>query len=235
MWPFGHLAEALEYEGSSPDLDGIRAGLIRYSELLARDGLSVKPFRSEDLPILSRCTPEQRKVAASLVQVAITAHDYSVGSDSLLRTKHFVWRAIQQLGLTPKADLMDILEPDHVVEIYSRDQRQLYRNLRFFDLTPLSLEEVVGFDWTSATERDVKLTARAIAISAKMMLGLIRETIPLQKAFPTHQARWKNRGDVPNLEVSLLYGSPLFKKGQVVAFVLVHRCRMLPRLSADGL
>ena len=229
MWPFPKLANALSYHEEDENCDRIREKLVHYSELLDRDGYKVKPYLDESLPIISQASIKHRKIASALTQVAIAAHEQPISADPLVRTKHYIWRALQKLDLTPKADFMDLIEKDHVVEFYSRDHRQIYRNLRFFELTPLSLEEVVGFDWTQTTERDAKLTASAISIAARMTLGLIRETIPLHEAFPTHQARWKTRADVPNLEVSLLYGSPLFRKGNIVAFALIHRCRMLER------
>jgi hypothetical protein len=225
MWPFKNLADVLNYEQSDTDFGSVRESLIQYSNALARDGYTVRPFLDESLPIIQRLSPEHRKIAAALAEMGASVHEAPVQGDPLTRTKHMIWRALQRLDLTPTADFLDLIQEGHVVEIYSMDHRQLYRNFKFFEMTPLSLEEVVGFDWTQETERDLKLTLRAIQIAARLSLGLVKETIDLRLAFPTHRARWKGRTDVPRLEVSLKYGSPLFKKGKVVAFGLIHHCR----------
>lgn len=227
MWPFKSVSSAIRFDTESADLSDIRGRLELYSQLLARDGSRVTPYLDAALPVIQARSPELRKLSHGLLGVAVAAHEETGGSDENARTQQYFWRAIRHLGLTPTSDLFDRFSDGNVVEIYSLDHVQLYRNPRFFDFAPITLEEAVGMNWTQQTSRDMKLSLKAMSIAARMGLGMIRDTVDLREALPKHRAYWKDRPGLPVIEIEVLWGSPLTKNGQVVAYALVNRCAVV--------
>lgn len=226
MWPFASAAEILGLGSSVLEPAIIRTQLERYSEYLKRDGTQVLPYHKDSLDRFYAQTHKQQLLSAAILDVAVHAHEQPIQADELTRSKRYLWRAFQRLGLSPTSDFFDRISDENIVEVYSMDHKQLYRNHKFFEYAPVTLEEIIGMDWVKQTERDAKISFPALKITVQMSLGLIKKTVDLSRAFPPHRARWKIRPDLPDLEVSLKWGSPLFKNGKIVAYTVTNICRL---------
>lgn len=97
--------------------------------------------------------------------------------DRLSDNLSFTWRALKRLGFVPRSDLFNHLTDEDVIEIYNSDNRQLFRNLRFFDHCSYTLEELCTLEWWTLFERDQKITMKLFEAAEKIFRGEITETI----------------------------------------------------------
>jgi hypothetical protein len=59
----------------------------------------------------------------------------------------FVKAALASLNLKVPKTFYDTVSSEDVVEVYDLSQRQIFRNLRFYELTRYSLADLLTFEW----------------------------------------------------------------------------------------
>jgi PAS domain-containing protein len=72
---------------------------------------------------------------------------------SLRREGSLLWRTLASFDLRPPSNLFDLLGEHEVVEIYDTQMRQIFRNLRFFEVSSYSMEELLHIPLPRLFER----------------------------------------------------------------------------------
>lgn len=146
----------------------------RLSEVLRREGVEVAPYREPELPHYSKLTPENQERALRALRdyldVCLSLHKDNL---SMRDTASFCWRALDRWVLSGASDFFYSLRPDDSVEIYTDDGFQIFRNLRFFELSSYSVEELYSVEWWKLFLRDEKVTQRLYSFFLDILQGRV--------------------------------------------------------------
>lgn len=197
----------------------------RLSMLLATEGIYIKGYL-EGLPYFSRLTEEKKKsVNQSLSFYCELCREQMSEGYTLSDGPSFLWRALGKLGLIPRSDLFQHFDKEAVIEIYSNESVQLFRNLNFFKYCSYSLEELHAKEWWFNYDRDPKITEIIYDYAAKVFSGELKENFIPQ--VPVHVVKEIDSQDRLVMEVQFGVMGPLFKNKRPVAVIVTEIPRVL--------
>lgn len=134
--------------------------------------------------------------------------------------------ALKKFNLTPKDDCQQYLTKGDIVEIYSAEGVQLYRNFEFFKNCSYSLMDVITNEWFVLYERPQQIIDTMINICSQVLKSG-KETV--QYAVPEHILRERYLNAKRAFKIVSKYISPLVdSNGQTTAVLTV-----LTVLTAD--
>jgi len=139
--------------------------------------------------------------------------------------KTMMWKYFAQMGYAPTSDIFDRIEDTDIIEIYNMDGDQIYRNLNYFDLVSLTVEDVVGLHWQREYKRNRKVTIHLIGMLLRFATGAFYSTYDCAK-IPIHQVQ-EMVAKRYLFELRFKYVSPLKQNGRCVALVIGTDCRRL--------
>lgn len=188
-----------------------------------RVGIPVKFMRGKDPVEFRKASPDARAAALSYLDFNVAIiRDMTASGESARDTKRFLWRALQKLQLTPPSNLMEYIETeDDIVEIYLMDEIQIFRSVRFFEITSFTIEELLCRPWHRLVGRSVLPTIAMMGVILKFKLGLINKPIPW--GVPEHIVWEKDTPEKVRFRMKLKYFIPLRYEGRCVGIVGVNR------------
>lgn len=154
-------------------------------------------------------------LADHLVGAGEHAHDH----------KTMMWKFFAKMGFTPTSDIFDRIQDHDVIEIYNMDGDQIYRNLNYFDVVSLSVEDLVGMNWQREFKRNRKVTLHLIGLLFRFATGAFYKTYDCAKV-PVHSVQ-ELIAKRYLIELTFKYISPLKHNGKCVALVVGTNCRRL--------
>lgn len=169
------------------DLTLFRTQATAICEFLAKNKIAARPFDSEDLPLFRSLTPAKRsEILASLnswTEVLTAFPEFDVAATEL----QVLWRTLQRAGYRFAPDLFEHLTKDTVIEVYTRDNRQIFRSLQFFSVCSYTLEHVYSLAWFQLYARDSSIELESIELFNRLcrreLTGLVF------KPFANHEVR----------------------------------------------
>lgn len=145
--------------------------------LLQNEGVSCRPYTSGLVFFKALALSKKEEVNERLrFYLELCQEQVSAGyklSDNL----SFTWRAFRKLELVPKSDLFTKVTDQDIVEIYSKDSRQLFRNLRFFDHCSYTLEELYSLEWWTLFDRESAITNKLLEAAGQVLDGTGEEHV----------------------------------------------------------
>lgn len=163
---------AVDTKSSFEDYFRILADEI--ASTLRQEGVFVRPYTA-NLTHFSALPPAQKQRVLNLLGFyRDLCIEHIEDGYKIKDSKSFTWRALQKLGLTPTSDLFSRILDDDVIEIYSSENVQLFRNFRFFELCSYSLEELYSVAWWYLFEREETVGPKLISEVMKIIKGEIR-------------------------------------------------------------
>ncbi|WII73758.1 hypothetical protein QJS83_07695 [Bdellovibrio sp. 22V] len=197
----------------------------KISMLLACEGVHRKPYL-DGLPHFSKLTVEKKKIAVDHVQFY---HDLCVEQVSdgykIKDSLSFTWRALSKLGLAPKADLFQHLTEEHIFEIYSDENVQLFRNFNFFEFCSYTLEELHSLEWWSLFEREPHVTRQLFDYASRIFSGEL--TGNFKPNVENHVLRELQSTDRLVMEHRVDWMGPLLKARRPRALLIMSNARLL--------
>lgn len=195
------------------------------SMYLSCEGAHVRPHL-EGLPYFSKLSLEAQQVAVDRLRFY---HDLCADQSSegyrLRDSKTFTWRALSKLGLVPKSDLFMQMTDDHIVEVYSSENIQLFRNLNFFDFCSYSLEELHAIEWWGLFDREAATTQKLFGYAEKIFSGELSENF--KPEVEKHILRETNSFDRLSMEYAVELMGPLYNSRRPQALVILESARLL--------
>lgn len=208
-------------------VDEFRDLCERTSRAIATTGREVVPYESHEMPRFQRHSNFER-VLETLRNYTEVLESAVAAKEDLEDSKHLVWRMIQRMGYVPKSDVFDKLEDGDTIEIYTTDNWQVFRNLRFFDFVSVTVEEMCTLVWNRDTERDLKITWDMLSFMLKIKMGFIKETTALDW-IPKHNIReLLGKGWLISIQMKLC--SPLSFNGSTVALLTANRSELIEKM-----
>jgi hypothetical protein len=148
-------------------------------------------------------------------------------------TKRYLWRAIKKLELTPPADLLTYIESDDdIVEVYLLDEIQVFRSVRFFEISSLTIDEVLCKPWYRLVGRGWRPLLAMMRVVLRFRMGLIREPIPW--GIPEHVAWEKETPERVHFMMKLKHFIPVRHQGRLVGMVGVNRSVPIPAPTKEA-
>jgi hypothetical protein len=155
----------------SDNLNDFMNAATELCELLKQANIQSTPYL-DGLPWFSKLSYEnQKSIILNLnFYISLCKEQLNEGY-KLTDNLSFTWRFLRKLDMTPKSDLFNLITDEDIIEVYSKDSRQLYRNLRFFDYSSYTIEELYSLEWWVLYERDEKVMNSLYDLAAKILDG----------------------------------------------------------------
>lgn len=113
--------------------------------------------------------------------------------------------------------MLSLIDDEDIVEIYYLDEFQIFRNLKFIEITSFTVDEMLCRPWYRNVSRGALPQMRLAAIVLRGTMGLIQKTVSWN--IPVHKVREKNTLGLHTFVMQLKYFIPLRQDGKVVAFI----------------
>ncbi len=98
-------------------------------------------------------TDAKKKEISDYLNLCAYWADNANYADKGVQEKGFLLKALDYYGLSVDKDLLETIDDETVVEIYSEDMLQLYRSFKMLDMTGYSLLDLSVFEWYVLWER----------------------------------------------------------------------------------
>lgn len=205
------------------DEDRFRELALEAQRAAARDGFTLTPFRSPELPVFTALDREARRAACAklerLVNVAAGVH---ASGHTLRDCRKVIWSFFKVVKLTPPSDLIDRLDDIDFVDVYGFDHQMIFANLPLLNAVSYTLEELYCRHWMELFGRSDGLLGTIRDTVVGITTGSIQNVVDLRH-LPEHtayeissDARLSGRGHVR-------FFSPLFQSGATQAYLCVNR------------
>lgn len=183
-------------------------------QLFAKDaGIDLVPFYDSGLPLFSAQSElKQIEILEALeVCVKICRATHAQGF-AMQDSPQLIWQALKELGFRPPSDLFSHMSDSHVIEIYSRENTQIFRSFNFFRYCSYSLEELYCKNWVHLFSRDHDaIIPMIMEFSHSVFNGTLRHTVSLRH-IPEHIVRETSSLLRFKLKVGIHWGAPLFRE-----------------------
>jgi hypothetical protein len=213
------LHDDLNYENSFVALS------TQLSQFLNLEGIASRPYAA-DLPHFKKLSlTKKRAVVTHLESYMSLCVDHQMERQALRDSKKFTWRALQKFGFTPTSDFLDKISNADVVEIYSEDHTQLFRNFEFFSFCSYTLEELFCLEWWNLFRRDPKVDVQILAMANQIFAGKAPEGFC--KNLETHILEEAQSQDRFKIKYEMQCYLPLYKNRRVEAVVSIVRAELV--------
>lgn len=195
------------------------------SRWLAVEGIKCSPY-APGLPFFSQLPiPKRQEIVRAVRFYHELCQDQFKDGYKITDSLTFTWRALNKLGLVPRSDLFSRVTDEDILEVYSSDGRQLYRNFRFFDFCSYTMEELYSLEWWSLYKRDESITEKLYAIVAKIFTGEIAETVVPD--CPSHVVSETSSAGKIHMIYEPRMLSPLYHNHVATAVIAVVRAQII--------
>lgn len=193
--------------------------------MLAAEGLHRKPY-VDGLPYFSGLPLEkQNEIIENLTFFTELCQEQVSEGYKLKDNSSFTWRAFRKLNYTPRSDVFSFMSDEDLVEIYSADSKQLYRNFRFFECCSYNLEELYSVEWWNLYERDQAMTMKIFEAAAKVISGEIDDNY--NPGIEPHLLKEIRGEDGKTFLQQLKIVSPLKRNRQVEAILVIETAEVV--------
>ncbi|KYG67729.1 hypothetical protein AZI87_00125 [Bdellovibrio bacteriovorus] len=157
-------------------VEKFKAASQKICMMFATEGVYRKPY-VEGLPHFQACSYEKmQEIVTSITFFKELCEEQIAEGYKLKDNSSFVWRAFRKLDFIPRADVFNHMTDENLVEIYSVDNKQLYRNFKFFECCSYTLEELYSVEWWNLYERNAAMTMKIFDLGVKVATGEIPDS-----------------------------------------------------------
>lgn len=191
------------------------------SELVCREQVALRPYKSPALPFFSRLPLERQKGAVHRLKQYQEVCESTLAEGGKLRdTPTFTWKMLKSMHLTPTHDLFSKLEAGDIIEFYNLDSIQFFRNLRFFEICSYSLEELHCSEWWELFRREDAVNRQIYEATLKIFSG--QEGGTFQPNIQRHVLEEKASECLFRMDVDVKFLSPLYSGRDLAGFATIE-------------
>jgi len=165
----------LLFSDRQPDLiQSFRSCLSHFSGMAEKNGIKIMPFSPQGPLHFERLSPElqYRLYLHFSSYVSICAEIVEEGR-SLRDDSYLLWRYFKRQGILPNSELLASVDSRDVIEIYSPEFTQLFRNLKFFSICSYTLDQLLCLPFWELFTREQKVTASLMEIGHGLFTGKV--------------------------------------------------------------
>lgn len=152
---------------------------LRALSYIHQTNKQIRPFVNEQLPYFNPLSEIGKSAVLANLRLFNQVCEQVVASGESVRdSRVMLWHVLKMLDFIFPSDLFDHITSDHLVEVYDFNNIQIFRNLRFFDVTSYSLEELLCRPWVEIFSRkDTSQISKITDVLTKMynkeILGMV--------------------------------------------------------------
>lgn len=141
---------------TSADVHEMSQVLMAFAELAGRNGTPTVAFTGAWPRHFAVLPPkDQACVLKNFRTYASICHELAATGVSLRDDRQLLWCMIKRLGLRPSSGLFGSLSNEDVIEVYDGEGMvQVFRNMKFYDVSSYSLDDIVSRPWYELYRRD---------------------------------------------------------------------------------
>ncbi len=146
------------------------------------------------------------------------------------------FKMIRKMGLTAPSDIFDKMTRDCVVELYNRDNIQIFRNLRFFEICSYTIEDIICREWWKLYSREDEITRGIFVWGSRIFSQEVSRTV--RPEIPRHVLRENESFRRFGMYVDLDFMTPVYAGKEVFGAIVVEKAEIfeaLPISSAEAL
>lgn len=214
------------------DLDSkLKALFIEYADSLSiigkNEGVCIAPYSSSNLVHFDVLQiQEKQKVVEGLKNYLEICQQTILSGHSVKNSKQLTWNALKKFKLRPHLTLFDHLNDGQVIEFYSSENIQIFRNFVFFELCSYTLEDVYCRPWFELYKRDDSVTAEILKEFEFIFKGQ-SETIVSSKT-PKHYLFESSSFYSNTVEMQVDFCAPLYSDSKNEKHLIVaESCRLI--------
>ena len=214
------------------DLDSnLKASFIEYANSLALigkgEGVRISPFHSPELVHFGLLhLNDKQRVVESLKNYLDICQQTIQSGHSVKNSKQLTWNALKKFKLRPHLTLFDHLNDGQVIEFYSSENIQIFRNFVFFELCSYTLEDIYCRPWFELYERDDSVTTEIIKEFEFIFKGQT-DAIVASKT-PKHYLLESSSFFSNTVEMQVDFCAPLYSDSKTEKYLIVaESCRLI--------
>ncbi|UYL09129.1 hypothetical protein B9G69_000880 [Bdellovibrio sp. SKB1291214] len=150
-----------------PYIASYRADLEELSKLLQSCGFTLQPYKDFSLPEFHNLLPETRQHVAQALHAYVGALKAEL-LEGTMNPERFVLQFLFRIGQAPNSDLYDLLRNERYIQIYNRDNLQIFRSLACYERCSFTLEQLTSRTWFELWERDNLFYMAFLGMAHKM-------------------------------------------------------------------
>jgi hypothetical protein len=158
--------------------DQLKLLLNTFSEEILKLGIRVFPYSETGW---ERYASLPKKTRQSIYSNFSSYYDLMSSSQhsgiELHESKRLVWNILKLLGMRPCHDLLDKIDEQDVIEIYSSDFLQVFRNLKFMEICSYSMLDTLTHSWSELFMRPSTVTDSLIKRVQFTLSGDVKNTL----------------------------------------------------------
>ncbi|HEX7673080.1 MAG TPA: hypothetical protein VF412_02860 [Bdellovibrio sp.] len=196
-----------------------RADLEELSALLGEIGYKISPYKNAELKHFKKLSLEKQKEVAQYLEVYLQTlkAEYFGGNFS---HEKFVIRFLFRLGLLPSEDMTESIRNEKYIQIYSRDQLQIFRSLACYERCSFTLEQMTTRPWYDLWERESLFYYACFGL-ATTALKIIKFT-KLRLDFPHHRVTEVDTSESFTFDYKIKSLSALTRQNKLQAALLIE-------------
>lgn len=193
-----------------------------YCEVLKHWGYDIRPYRSEELRHFHKAHWKVRGQALEYLDLNLAIlRDIMDSEEPRSQGRQLLWRALSRMKVSPVSDILEKIDDEDVIEVYSHEQVQVFRNPMFFTYSSHSIEELLCLPWYRLYRRHWLKTLQVMRTAWRMVSGRIRQTEAWN--IKPHLVEEIDSEKKYRMEIQFKYLSPLFKDGEFFGAICTSR------------
>lgn len=154
----------------------------KIADYASQAGCEMWPFHQASVPYFSSQSHEKKQEILASMQVFIEICQLTLANGKKLDdTKSLAWYGLKHLDMRFTSDLLDKIVDGDILEVYTNDNIQIFRNFKFFELISYTIEDIFCRPWTELFIRhDLQKARDTLAIMKKISTREINSTVLLE-------------------------------------------------------
>ncbi|WP_413575842.1 hypothetical protein ACLVWU_15820 [Bdellovibrio sp. HCB290] len=166
-----------------PYIQSYREDLEELSQVLKAFGYTVAPYEDPALSSFKNLLPEARQNVASTLNAYVGALKAELETGTY-KIDRFVVQFLFRIGQAPSSDLSDLLKGEQFIQIYNRDNLQIFRSLACYERCSFTLEQLTSRTWIELWDRDIMFNMTFSKMAQNMRS--VMKFCALKFDFPSH-------------------------------------------------
>lgn len=206
----------------------------KLSSILKQSDVSMRPYDSAATPWFSQLTDQGKALVIEKIEANIAVYtELFEQGHSLRDSKKLMWQSLKSSRLTFRSDLFDFFNEGDVIEVYDKNNIQVFCNLDFYDYCSYTIEDIYCRPWVELFIReDNDSLENLIPVLNGFYDGTINDTVSMDH-LGVHSVIEKDSAFKNHFNMQIKYLSPIFDEDtkQPYGFVAVEAAEITKTLE----
>ncbi len=149
-------------------------------------------------------------------------------SEQYISNRNLITNILKNMYLRAPDPFVNSIEEDDLIEVYNLENIQVFRNLKFYETTTYSLEDLLLYDWPELYSRPKKMTQQLLDLVASVISQPDTEFTKEMSDIPAHYLKEIKATPMQISEVRFRYISPITDlAGNKAGFIVSCKARSM--------